>query len=428
MFSPQIIDRRLTRLADTIRRSNLDPNFTFKDYTQTEVEEWCEALDPLWDPIDMTVKRAFTTEEDAFIRHELNRCKADFLYWATRYAKLKDKNMSLLTFKPTPVQEIALDKFAQAEHDVVTGKTGDGLIFAVMKARQVGISTLSEIVIAHRTFFYGNTTALIAADTDSRSMNLYEMLVRIYDNLPWWMQPRSLDPKSDYRVKGKQILFHDQDSVIRIGSSSNMQGGDSGTDKGSLGTGMTIPLAHLSELALWENPYQIDDALMPSIPYGPRTFAIFESTAKGRNNWWHEVWMHAKRGIGRRKPIFIPWYMEPNRKLPYPSDWTPSDTTLAHAERVKVLSPQWCGKTVHLSKEQLYWYERERTDYATRKVLFKFLAEFAADDMEAFQNSTMGVFPNELLDDMRQKANRIPALVDIRPRMPRPEQSFDYNS
>jgi hypothetical protein len=252
------------------------------------------------------------------------------------------------------------------------------------------------------------------------------MLVRIYDNLPWWMQPRSANPKADYRVKNSQIYFHDQDSVIRVGSSSNMQGGDSGSDKGSMGTGMTIPLAHLSELALWANPWQIDDALMPSIPYSPRTFAIFESTAKGRNNWWHEVWMDAKRGLGRRRPIFVPWYMDMSYKLPVPTDWTPSESSLAHAERVKILSPQWCGRSVTLTKEQLYWYERTRADYASRKVLFKFLAEYAADDMEAFQNSTMGVFPHELMDDLRQKASKMPILVEIRPRMPKmeyPQQS-----
>lgn len=278
MFHNTIIERRLNNLAGPIIR-DLDPAFTFKDYTLEECAEWVERLEDAWDPVNGVQIRPLTLEEEAYIRHEVNRCKADFLYWATRYAMLKDKNMSLIRFKPTPVQEIILGKFAAAEFDVVTGKTGDGLIFAVMKARQVGCSTLSELVIAHRVFYYAHTTALIAADVDERTQNLYEMLVRIYDNLPWWMQPRSADPTKDYRVKNKQLYWHDQDSVIRVGSASNMQGGDSGGEKGSLGTGMTLPLCHLSELALWPNAAQIDDALMPSIPHGPRTFAIFESTA-----------------------------------------------------------------------------------------------------------------------------------------------------
>jgi len=417
VFSPRVTQHRLNKLADSIRQ-NIDPAFEFTDYSVDEVAERCTALDEIWDPASRSMTRPFTVEEEAWVRHETNRCKADFRYWATRYAMLKDKNMSLVRFRPTAVQELLLKRIEDAEFAAVTGKSGDGIIFAVMKARQLGISTISEIIIAHRTFFYGNTTALIAADVDERSQNLYEMLVRVLDNLPWWQTPRSLDPKADYRVKNQQLYFHDQDSVIRVGSSSNMQGGDSGADKGSMGTGMTLPLVHLSELALWANPWQIDDALMPSIPYSPRTFAIFESTAKGRNNWWHEVWMQAKRGLGRRQPIFIPWYTDPDTyKLPAPTDWKPDEIALAHAERVKNTSAQWTGHSVTLTKDQLFWWSRTRADYSSRKVLFKFLAEYAADDMEAFQNTTVGVFPSELLDDMRQKANAAPTLVEIRPRM-----------
>lgn len=417
MFAQKIVQHRLNKLADNIRK-NIDPAFEFKEYSIEETAEWVERLESAWDPVGANQTRQLSVEEESFIRHELNRSKADFRYWAERYAMLKNKDMSLVRFKPTAVQEVIMQKIADAEYDAVTGVSGDGIIFAVMKARQLGVSTISEIIIAHRTFFFGNSTALIAADVDERSQNLYEMLVRVLDNLPWWMTPRSIDPKSDYRVKNKQLYFHDQDSVIRVGSSSNMQGGDAGGDKGSLGTGMTLPLVHLSELALWQNPEQIDDALMPSIPYSPRTFAIFESTAKGRNNWWHEVWMHAKRGIGRRKPIFIPWYTDPETyKLPAPLDWNPSDVSLAHAERVKNTSAPWVGKAVRLTRNQLYWWERTRADYASRKLLFKFLAEYAADDMEAFQNTTRGVFPSEMLDDLRQKANVMPAYVDIKPRM-----------
>lgn len=416
MYHQKICQHRLDRLASVLRK-DIDPAFSFTDHSIGQVEEWNVRLDDAFDPVKGEQTRPLAVEEEAWVRHELSRCKADFNYWARRYAFLKNKDMSLVRFNPTPVQEILLDRIGHAELDAVTGKTGDGVLLAVMKARQVGISTISEIIISHRAFFYGHTTALVAADVPERTQNLYEMMVRILDNLPWWMVPRSTDPTKDYRVKGQQLYFHDQDSVIRMGNASNMQGGDSGAEKGSLGTGMTLPLCHLSELALWPNAAQIDDALMPSIPLSPRTFVVFESTAKGRNNWWHTVWMNAKSNVGRLKPVFIPWYLEPTYKLPYPSDWTPSETSTAHAQRVKNNSALWCGRSIDLTKEQLYWYERTRTDYASRKKLYKFLAEFTADDMEAFQNTRASVFGAELLDDIRQRANALPTLVEIRPRM-----------
>lgn len=417
MYSPKVVERRLARLADSIRR-DLDPRFEFTEHSVAEVDEWNERLDPIYDYGTGIQLRNLTIDEESWIRHEVNRCKVDFRYWCTHYAKIKDKNMSLIRLQPTAVQEFFLEKVAKAEEDAIFGKTGDGILFMVLKARQLGISTISDIIISHRSFFYGNTTAYIAADVDERTPNLYEMIVRCYENSPWWLRPRSSNPDRDYRVKNKQLSWADQDSVIRFGSSANLQGGDSGQEKGSLGTGMTLPLVHLSELALWSNPYQIDDALMPSIPYGPRTFAIFESTAKGRGNWWHEKWEAAKKGLGRRRPIFIPWYTDPNTyKLPSPVDWVPNERTLQHAERVRQTSPRWLGKTVLLTRDQLYWWERTRAEYVDGKILHKFLAEYTADDMEAFQNTTIGVFPSEMIDDMRQRASQMPILVEIKPKM-----------
>lgn len=417
MYNPKVCDRRMANLADVIRK-NIDPAFDFTEYSLSEIDDRTEKLAELYDPVSETLKMPLTVEDEAFIRHEINRSKVDFRYWAARYAYLKSKDMALIRFVPTAVQELLLQRISQAELDSVSGRTGDGILFSVLKARQLGISTISEIIIAHRALFYGHTTALIAADVDERTQNLYEMLVRVYDNLPWWMQAKSADPKADYRVKNKQLYWHDQDSVIRFGESSNMQGGDSGSDKGSMGTGQTLPLVHLSELALWQNPGQIDDALMPSIPMSSRTFAIFESTAKGRNNWWHDGWMDAKRGLGRRRPVFIPWYTDPNTyKLPAPANWSPSQESLDHAVRVKATSAPWVGKSVILTKDQLYWYERTRSEYESKKAMHKFLAEYAADDMEAFQNSTLGVFPTGLLNDMRNRANETPVLIEIKPRI-----------
>lgn len=417
MYHSTIVEKRLSNMATSIRAS-IDPDFSFQEFSIPEVEQFCAELEKIYDKESGKLAVELNQTQNNFILHEISRCKVDFNYWSTRYAKLKSKNMDLVRLTPTTVQKLLLEKIAEAELDAVSGKSGDGIILQVLKARQLGISTISEMIIAHRVFFYANTTALVAADVDDHTQNLYEMLLRVFDQLPWWQQPRSVDPKRDYRVKNKLLAFADQDSIIRIGSSKNLQGGDSGQEKGSMGTGQTLPLVHLSELALWENPWQIDDALMPSIPMGPRTFAIFESTAKGRGNWWHESWEAAKKGLGRRRPVFFPWFTDADTyKLPAPSDWSPSTASLAHAERVKELSAKWVRHSVSLTKNQLYWWEITKADYTSRGVLHKFLAEFCADDMEAFQNSTVGVFPSEMVDEMRQKAGRLPTLVEVRPKM-----------
>lgn len=416
MYNKLITDRRLSNLADGIR-ANIDPAFTFVDRTAAQIDQMCEDLAKLYNIEDNTVLRPLSISQEAWIRHEINRCKADFLYWLTNYCYIKNKHASLVKVTPTFVQELFLERIAKREWDAIVGKSGDGIMLAVLKARQLGISTITECIITHRIIFYGNITAIIASDVDDHTINLYEMVVRILDNQPWWMIPRSKDPKLDYKSKNALISFRDQDSVIRFNSGKNMQGGKH-QEKGSIGTGQTPHLTHISEYALWSNPEQIYDALLPSIPMSPRAFAVIESTAKGRGNEWHRTWERSKKGIGRLQPVFFPYYTDPNDyRLPTPADWSPLPHTIAHAERVYATSHKWVGKSVTLTLEQMFWYEQKYAEYKDSRMLYKFLAEYCADDLEAFQASTQGVFNAELLDDLRQKITKEPVLVEIRPKM-----------
>jgi hypothetical protein len=196
-----------------------------------------------------------------------------------------------------------------------------------------------------------------------------------------------------------------------------MQGGKF-QEKGSIGTGQTLHQVHISEFALWSNAEQIYDSLLPAVPMSPKTFMVIESTAKGRNNEWHRTWERSKRGLGRLKPIFFPYYTDPNDyRLPAPAGWTPMEHTQRHAERVAATSHRWVGKSLELTREQQYWYEQTYAQYKDSRMLWKFLAEYCADDLEAFQVSSQGVFSAELIDDLRQKAIADPVLVDVRPKM-----------
>lgn len=376
-----------------------------------------DKIGKLFNPLDGSISRSLSTEEESFIGHEINRCKADFRYWLINYCHIKNKDAALVLVKPTHVQDLFLSRVAKEEYHALVEKSGDGILFACLKARQLGISTISECIIAHRVFLYGSIAALIASDVDEHTINLYEMVARILENLPWFMRPHSADPKKDYQAKNSMISFYDQDSIIRFGSGKNMQGGKN-QEKGSIGTGQTLHLTHLSEFALWSNAEQIYDSLMPAIPMSAKTFMVIESTAKGRGNEWHRTWERAKKGISRLKPIFIPYYTDPkDYRLPAPGNWKPNDNTKGHADRVFGTSHKWIGESIKLTRDQMFWYEQTYAQYKDSKMLYKFLAEFCSDDVEAFQASTQGVFPAELIHELRQKITTEPLLVEIRPKM-----------
>jgi hypothetical protein len=363
---------------------------------------------------DGKLSRPITPNEERWILNELTLSKADFEYWATRYTVIKTKMVESTPLFPLfESQQIILQKIGKIEEQCNTGARLDGILVAILKARQLGASTLSEAMLGHRAFLYGNTTALIAADIPAQSAYLYNMLERIYDNLPWWMKP-----EDKYREKGSQLYFDRTDSLILVESGKSVRGGSTmGHDRGQMARGKTIPLAHLSEISTWENAGQIDDSLLPAIPQHPRSLAVFESTARGRGNEWHDIWLNATKGLGRILPIFIPWYAESKSyRSRVPEGWAPSEIALAHAARALEVSAQWCGRTIALSKEQLYWWENTREAYKAKRKLHMFLAEYCADPSEAFQNTGKSVFPFEALHEIRQKMKTPVGYVDIQPR------------
>ena len=410
MYSSEVSERRLASMVDAVRVA--DPSFDPQPSSQEESAGRNAELQALMGE-DGAMHRPLNTEEERWILGELTLSKASFEYWATRYVLIKTKEVEKTTMFPLlESQEIILRRIGQIEQQCNSGERLDGVLVAILKARQLGASTLSEAMLAHRTFLYGNTTALIAADVPAQSAYLFSMLERIYDNMPWWMAP-----EQKYREKGAQLSFGRTDSLIVVESGKSVRGGDTlGQVRGQMARGKTIPLAHLSEISTWENAGQIDDSLLPSIPRGPRSLAIFESTARGRGNEWHQIWLNATKGLGRILPIFIPWYGESKSyRSRAPKGWEPSDLTKAHGERALQVSQQWCGKTIRLSKEQLYWWENEREAYKAKQRLHVFLAEYCADPSEAFQNSGRSVFPFETLHEIRQRLKPPLAYVECQP-------------
>ncbi len=158
--------------------------------------------------------------------------------------------------------------------------------------------------------------------------------------------------------------------------------------------------------------------MLPAIPRTPRTLCIRESTALGRNDYWHSEWKLAEDGEDPRFfNIFIPWYAEQSKYwLPFPDGWVPSDDTLAFARRATERGPRYMRRAVQLSKEQLYWYEVSKKAAVKREELFKFLSEYPSEPEEAFQNSGRSIFTLETQTRVGHQARPLADLWVVAPR------------
>ena len=411
MYSPAVIAARLAVLEQAVE------SVLPEGLLRTPVSE-CHAhrktLDAIWDPDTRTQSRAFSQDEQRFVLTEQLLCKADYRYAAERYIWINYEGQSLRPMYPLwESQELILQAIARVEEERWRSGHPDGLLFNILKGRQLGASTLVQSLLAHRVLTHGQVRTLIASDVpqNSGSEGLFGMLELVVEHWPWWLKPTEL-----YHTKNKHIMWKNGSRVI-VESGKSMKGGlqDEGGEKGQLGRSKTYSAVHLSEITTWERPEQINSSLLPAVPRTPRTLMGRESTALGRNNYWHQEWKKAEAGVDPRFfNVFVPFYAEKSKYwLPPPGDWVPSDDTLQVARRASDHGPRYMHRAVHLSREQLYWYELHKAAALHDDALYRFLSEYPSEPEEAFQHSGRSIFSVQTIDRMEQQARPLADLMTV---------------
>jgi hypothetical protein len=390
VYHPKVIAERFAARMDVVRQQW--PDFDPRQYTLAETESWDSRLRNAYDPVTKKQLRDLTEEETRYIVGEMIWCRSDFRYWVERRAKIPSDGGSLITIPLRRTQQIILKKLADLE--VTSAERNDGVLALCLKARQLGVSTLSELLIAHKAAFYSHRSCMIASDIPTASGHLFDMVERVYRN--------------------QEIVFGQIDSRIRVGW-GNATRGQKGQARARLGQGSTIHAIHCSELSSWATPQQLDSSVNPALPRHQNTFGLYEGTALGRGTWLHETWKQSVKGNYRFRPIFIPWAVEVEKySMPAPLDWAPTSLSLQHATHVEHIMREWCGINLALTKDQLFWYETTREDYAARRQLHAFLAEFAADPESAFQHSGTSYYPPEVLAAAHERARKMEGLAEVK--------------
>lgn len=351
------------------------------------------------------LRRALTPDEEAFIGVARLRVCFDALFFLEGFVQIDQEGHGIRPLFPLwQSQQMLLDRLAALEEQRIDADHPDGLLFNILKARQLGFSTLSEALVAHRILTAPYVRALVGADVEDQAGYLFRMIDRIYEHYPWFLQI----PRTGFN-KDREMLFGNHSSVKTAwGKSTRGALQDTGGVKGHIGRGKTPSVVHISELSTWEHPEQLDDALLPSIPVSPQTLVLFESTAKGAGNWWHQQWLATAEGSGRFQNLFVPWGVEPDKySTPVPVGWMPRESTLTEARRAEAEWPRWTGHRVVLEREQLYWYETTRAYYEKKGQLAQFKEEYATSPEDCFLYSGRSIFSIEQLEVIDKQARGI---------------------
>lgn len=290
--------------------------------------------------------------------------------------KIKTKSGTVVPFRLNDAQR-KLYAVAKRQQDA-----GKPVRLIILKARQLGFSTLTEGLIFHACATRRNVNALIVAHREDATANLFRMSKLFYDELPAPVKPM-------LRASNAQELVFENPSKLRSerearpGLRSRIRCATAGGR--GIGRSDTLQCVHLSEYAFWPDGADGKAAtlagILQAVPSLPGTMVVIESTANGFEDF-KERWDAAVAGENDFEPVFFAWFENPDYSMPVVpgTEWTPEERELRDAYR--------------LTDEQLQW-RRWCIANNCGGSLDMFRQEYPASPGEAFLHSGTGVFDNE---------------------------------
>lgn len=260
-----------------------------------------------------------------------------------------------------------------------------------LKARQAGLSTLSEAIIYAMTSRKEAFNSMIIADDDEGSKALFEMSKLFYESEDPFHRPE-IEKSNEIALSFGQLK-----SKMFVETARNK----------AAGRKHTLHAVHLSEVSRFPYPKEIKLGIFNAVPDLPDTFVFMESTAHGLNDFYDDC-QAALNGKNGYELIFIPWFYEPGYKLAAYN----FKITEEEAELVKAVSRDY---NVTLSNDQLNW-RRYAIEHKCGGSLELFHQEYPTFMDEAFLASGRPRFNVHKLVQMRQHCKhplRQDGLLDI---------------
>jgi hypothetical protein len=333
-------------------------------------------------------------EEQA--RRSIKIIADDFFLFCERNLVIKEKMTkqlvplkSVLNWEQNALLEEVID-------DLIHGRP---IRYIILKARQMGISTLIEALCYWWTSTHRYVTSVIIAHEKNAVNSLYKMFRRYYEYSHPFFQP---DRK--YNTKA-ELVFDVSDEVKKdyaeMGQTPPGLQSEIKTMVAADGKGRAdnINFFHGSEVAFWDDSADIVSSALQAVPMAPESFVFLESTANGIGGYFYDEWQLAMRGESQFKPLFFPWHQHYKYELPA------TDEDLGHLDDEET-------SLYELFEERNYPREswprkiafRRRKKLEFRTDPKKFYQEYPSTPEEAFLASGRPVFDTRQLQAMEKIA------------------------
>ena len=213
---------------------------------------------------------------------EIVKAGKDPAYFINNYAKISHPMKGLIPFKVFDYQEELLTNFNDHRFNVI------------LKARQLGISTVTAAYIVWLMMFHKDKNILVIATKFGTAANLVKKVKHMIRNLPSWIMI------TDISVDNRTSFELSNGSQIKASSTS----GDAGRSE-------ALSLLVIDEAAHVEGLEELWTGLYPTLSTGGRCIAL--STPNGVGNWFHQTFTGAAEKTNKFYPTTLPWDVHPDR-------------------------------------------------------------------------------------------------------------------
>ena len=215
------------------------------------------------------------------IREEYLKSAQNPVYFLKKYCVIQHPLRGKIPFHLYPFQEKSIQEFEQNDYNVV------------LKARQLGISTLVAGYSLWMMTFHQDKNILVIATKQDTAKNLVTKVRVMHANLPSWLKNMCVEDN-------KLSLRYKNGSQIKAVASS-----------GEAGRSEALSLLILDEAAFIDKIDTIWAAAQQTLSTGGQCIAL--STPNGVGNWFHRTWADAEAGTNKFNFIKLHWTVHPDR-------------------------------------------------------------------------------------------------------------------
>jgi len=246
--------------------------------------------------------------------------------------------------------------------EILKGKAKGINQFLVVKARQVGCSTIMLIVTLLWMWRFPGMQGLTVTDSDENKQYFRDLFLNMVETLA--ERQEEADAPAFEESGGQQTLRARNQVQINWKNQSRLLLQTAGRRTWSrLGVGRGLSFLHGTEVGLWSQGSKATTYLASAFSeVNPYALYVWEGTARGKN-WYYDMWQSAQKAK-TVKPIFLSWWMREDNKLkrgtnvwkaygdrpmsPKEREW---DKIVRRRDRVIIQPEQWAWRR---------WYTAEK--------------------------------------------------------------------